>query len=180
MDNGNAISCFCNVCQSWFAGSVSSGDICPECITNPKPAYITYSYKTLYVLGFLFDPDHKQVALIQKTRPDWQKGLLNGIGGKIESGETSIEAISREFKEEAGLDIKNWEYKLSMESSTWIVDVYRAESNEILNVTTLTEEIVQVIHINSLNEYPIVPNLKWLIPLCLDNEIAPIHIIYHS
>ena len=41
--------------------------------------------KKYYVLGFLFSPDCKRVALIIKNRPDWQAGFLNGIGGKIDS-----------------------------------------------------------------------------------------------
>ncbi len=55
-----------------------------------------------YVCGFMFSPDKKQVALIRKTKPEWQKDLLNGIGGKIESGESPHEAMVREFYEESG------------------------------------------------------------------------------
>ena len=61
-----------------------------------------------YVVGFLFNPDMTEVVLIKKNRPDWQKGLLNGVGGKIESGEDPITAMIREFKEETGVEIYNW------------------------------------------------------------------------
>ncbi len=37
-----------------------------------------------YVAGLMFSKDEKYVALVIKNKPDWQKGLLNGIGGKIE------------------------------------------------------------------------------------------------
>lgn len=57
---------------------------------------------TLYSLGFLFTGDLSQVALIQKVAPEWQKGLWNGIGGKIEVGESPLEAMNREFVEETG------------------------------------------------------------------------------
>ena len=58
-----------------------------------------------YVVGFLFDEDarryhktgHGNVVLIEKNRPAWQAGRLNGVGGHIEIGETPDEAISREF-----------------------------------------------------------------------------------
>lgn len=36
-----------------------------------------------------------------KNKPDWQKGCLNGIGGKIEEGEKPIDAVFRELEEEA-------------------------------------------------------------------------------
>jgi 8-oxo-dGTP pyrophosphatase MutT (NUDIX family) len=55
-----------------------------------------------YVLGFVFNLDKTKVALMRKTKPEWQRGRLNGIGGKIELGETSITAMHREFKEETG------------------------------------------------------------------------------
>jgi 8-oxo-dGTP diphosphatase len=44
---------------------------------------------TQYVLGFLFDPSQKDVVLIKKLKPEWQKGKLNGVGGKIEEGESA-------------------------------------------------------------------------------------------
>jgi hypothetical protein len=63
---------------------------------------------TLYVAGFLFRENKTQVALIEKQRPAWQKGKLNGIGGRVEIDETPREAMKREFKEEAGADISQW------------------------------------------------------------------------
>jgi 8-oxo-dGTP diphosphatase len=56
-----------------------------------------------YVNGFMFSPDHQRVALIHKRQPTWQAGYLNGIGGKIELGETAAEAMVREFSEETGV-----------------------------------------------------------------------------
>lgn len=53
---------------------------------------------TIYVAGFLFGPmpRHNYVALIRKNKPDWQKGKLNGIGGKVEAGETPRRGQSSE------------------------------------------------------------------------------------
>lgn len=60
-----------------------------------------------YVLGFLFSGGNLEaVSLIRKNKPNWQAGKLNGIGGKIEAGETPRRAMSREFHEEAGVDIQ--------------------------------------------------------------------------
>jgi hypothetical protein len=63
---------------------------------NPTPI----EPKHRFVLGFVFDFEAKKVLLVLKNRPDWQTGLLNGLGGKIEADETPLEAMEREFKEE--------------------------------------------------------------------------------
>ena len=47
---------------------------------------------TEYVVGLLFSPDRNTVVLINKTKPDWQAGKLNGVGGKIEEGESPLNA----------------------------------------------------------------------------------------
>jgi 8-oxo-dGTP pyrophosphatase MutT (NUDIX family) len=61
----------------------------------PKP-----EVKDRYVLGFVFSQACDRVLLIWKNRPAWQKDKLNGIGGKIEAGETPKQAMEREFTEE--------------------------------------------------------------------------------
>lgn len=63
-----------------------------------------------YVLGFVFDAGGEHVLLIEKARPSWQSGRLNGIGGKIENGEGALEAISREMCEETGVDVDGTEW----------------------------------------------------------------------
>ena len=37
-----------------------------------------------YVAGFMFSEDRRLVALIRKSKPEWQKGKLNGIGEKAQ------------------------------------------------------------------------------------------------
>lgn len=53
-----------------------------------------------FVLGFYIT--RSGAILICKTRPEWQRGKWNGIGGRIEEGETPLQAMVREFEEEAG------------------------------------------------------------------------------
>jgi 8-oxo-dGTP diphosphatase len=59
-----------------------------------------------FVLGFI--TDRKRVLLIRKNRPDWQKGLYNGVGGLVLLDETPTDAMIREAKEETNLDITDW------------------------------------------------------------------------
>ena len=56
-----------------------------------------------YVVGFPFidmRPSSIEVFLVEKFKPVHHRGLLNGIGGKIERGESPNHAILREYYEE--------------------------------------------------------------------------------
>src|ERR1700675_3013232 len=71
----------------------------------------TQPQRTKYVVGFILDPTLSKVVLIRKMKPEWQNGLLNGVGGKVGDtipGETPQQAINREFKEEAGVEGLDW------------------------------------------------------------------------
>lgn len=68
-----------------------------------------------YVVGFIFNWQLNKVLLIEKDRPEWQKGLLNGIGGKVEDidecygdNDKFKTAMRRESIEECGIECE-WE-----------------------------------------------------------------------
>lgn len=78
-----------------------------------------------YALGFCFVPGGGCI-LIEKRKPDWQKGLVNGLGGHVEEGENSYVAMAREFEEEAGIETnrQNWRGVLQISSLNWYLDVF--------------------------------------------------------
>lgn len=129
-----------------------------------------------YVLGFAFTPAD-QVALIQKAKPEWQKGLLNGIGGKVEDDETNIQAMVREFKEETGVEIGPvlWQYRGIMHGPDWRVEVYSCVSTKVAEVKTMEAEKVVLpglwnVHYSGvLQDYSalrLIDNVQALIHLC--------------
>ena len=126
-----------------------------------------------YVAGFLFAQDTKGrpvVTLIQKTKPEWQAGKWNGVGGKVEPNEYPHDAMAREFAEETGLAIEEWEKFAGLAGHKWRVTFYRAfESQEVQNdVQTMEEEEVKNWSVDMLPD--VIPNLRWLIPLALDTN----------
>lgn len=123
---------------------------------------------TDYVLGFLFTKDLNNVVLIEKQKPDWQKGLWNGVGGKVEDGESSDKAMQREFKEETDLNIKSWERCILMEFPHCTVMIYKAVSDKAWKAETKEEGIVKVVPVGNLDLRQCIPNLHWIIPLLLD------------
>ena len=125
-----------------------------------------------YVNGFLFRRDGDEVALIEKKNPEWQRGRLNGVGGKIEENETPHQAMQREFKEETGADVEEWEMFATLNHSGHVIYFFVAHGHRHLR--SITEEEVNWYFVEDLNEHPltnkIIDNLRWLIPLALDPD----------
>jgi 8-oxo-dGTP diphosphatase len=114
-----------------------------------------------FAMGYLFD-GKGNVALIQKHRPDWQKGRLNGIGGKIEKGETPLEAMVREFCEEAGAEVLSWRQFAELTGAGY--GLYCFTSRENIDIWTMTDEEVGWYPVNDLPSN-ILPNARFLIPM---------------
>jgi len=133
--------------------------------------------KTHYVLGFLFSRNKQFVALIKKNKPEWQKGLLNGIGGKVEGGEDIYNAMQREFKEETGVDIERWLHFAKLEGEDFVVDVFKAFNDNVLNVNTMTEETVYLFDLNFIT-LPTISNIPWLLEMALDDSKFFTTVIY--
>lgn len=129
---------------------------------------------TAYVAGFLIDPSNETVALIRKGKPEWQRGKLNGIGGKIEPGESAAEAMRREFNEEAGLDLDNWELFATVQGDWGAVSFFRSFS--VASPRSMESEPVEVHSLEAVPYGECIPNLSWLIPLALyrHDEYEPV------
>ena len=129
-----------------------------------------------FVAGFLFD-DKGNVALIRKNRPAWQAGRLNGIGGQIERGEAALEAIRREFREEAGCDDLEWRNVGSVWGNGYNLFVFSARSS-MAQIRTMTDEEVAWYSVMDLPG-DVLRNLTWLIPLA-DYRLPLTAMVHHE
>lgn len=124
-----------------------------------------------YSCGFLFDTQLKNVVLIEKQRPLWQRGFWNGVGGHIEDGETAKEAMSREFFEEKSLLVVDWKQFNILRGNDFEVNFFYSiiEHKNFDNIKTMTDEMVSFfpIEIFNFSEFQCLPNLRWLIPMAL-------------
>lgn len=141
-----------------------------------------------YVCGFAFHSpgnERPRVVLLRKEKPAWQRGRLNGVGGKIEAGECAQEAMAREFKEEAGVNIPaaSWTVFARMLFPDAEVVFLRTEHAAAENAETqtvwsdeanafITEKIEHrlVRGIDEIADHHIMPNLRWAIPLAFHYE----------
>lgn len=126
---------------------------------------------TKYCLGFMFNENKTDVLLIQKTKPIWQVGKFNGIGGKIEESETANQAMIREFEEEVGIINDEWKYVVTIFGEDWFVYVFTCKSDDVFDYKQMEGEEPNLLPLAELDKYDLIDNLYWLIPMCLDRNI---------
>ena len=103
-----------------------------------------------YALGFMCTPDRTRVALIRRLTPAWQAGCLYGIGGKIEDGETPIQAMARSFTEKTGVltESLQWEPFAHLTDPAFEVHAFRMVSDQIDSCQSQTAEHVEVMPVD--------------------------------
>lgn len=132
--------------------------------------------KNQYVLGFAFNNDRSKVLLITKKRPLWQAGLYNGIGGKIESFDLSpAHALTREFKEEAGIQTSEnqWKEYATVESDIFHVTCFWTILDNFDSYQSITDEEISDVSITYLFNSQFnncLSNLSWLICMALEKN----------
>lgn len=137
------------------------------------------SVPQVFVVGFMFSPDRSQLLLIEKQRPSWQAGRLNGIGGKMEAGETPSDALVREFFEETGVSTRPevWVHFAELHKEFELVHFFAAVTEDFFDATTLTDEIVERCDVAKLPTRAL-PDLSWLIPLALEDRCEVVEVRY--
>ena len=126
-----------------------------------------------YVVGFMFNPAEDAVLLIRKTHPNRQKGKLNGVGGRIDDGESALEAMRREFLEEVGIEQSNWQqFCVLGDAREWQIHFFWT-IGPIGKAKALTDEPPELHCVASLPKDTI-PNLHWLIPMALSMKFERI------
>ena len=124
-----------------------------------------------YVLALLFTADGREIVLVRKTRPAWQAGRVNALGGKIHEGESVWDAARREVREEAGLDVERWEEFLVWRDPEYRLRVVRAFDDAARRARTAEDQEVFLSRVSALPAN-VIDNLRWLIPLALDRDVA--------
>lgn len=123
-----------------------------------------------YVLALLFTADGREVVLVRKTRPAWQAGRVNALGGKIDAGEGLADAARREVREEAGVDVEEWEEFLVWRDPEYRLRAVRAFDDVARQARTAEDQEVFLANVGAL-PLNVIDNLRWLIPLALDRDV---------
>lgn len=179
------------VCAVWWARRTYVHSAPPprpeiyDAITRPA---VVKERTQRYVCGFAFHGGgtvRPRVVLIRKVKPDWQAGKLNGVGGKIEPGETSKTAMAREFHEETGVLTLplEWDVFAKMHFPKAEVTFLRYFGDAAAVAQTMTvysadlnrpiREAIEHRLVRGIDEIPdgaIMPNLRWAIPMAFHDE----------
>lgn len=92
-----------------------------------------------YVVIFIFTKDYNEVLMVKRNKKPYMN-LYNGIGGKIEEGETAIQAAIRECMEETSIKLENPKLLVTYHYSESV----NINTNVELNVIYATHEKVNV------------------------------------
>jgi 8-oxo-dGTP diphosphatase len=124
-----------------------------------------------YVLALLFTADAREVVLIRKTRPAWQAGRVNALGGKLRNGESLLDAARREVREEAGVDVERWEPFLIWHDREYRLQAVRAFDDAARLARSAEDQEVFLADVGGL-PLDVIDNLRWIVPLALDRDVA--------
>lgn len=108
---------------------------------------------------------------MRRTRPAWQAGRVNALGGAIMDGETAREAARREVREESGVDVAEWSEVLVWEDAKYRMHVLGAVSGLAGGARTMEDQEVFLADVGALPPN-VIDNLRWLVPLALDRDVA--------
>lgn len=123
----------------------------------------------------VFSEDLSEVLLLTKMKgPAFLIGKLTGVGGKLEAGETALDAAIREFFEEAGLTIpaEKWlpvavadteHYRLDTFTATGDIHEARTNFNEAIVEPVSIHKVADILAAHCLAPDTIAPDLKELI-----------------
>ncbi|RDX54802.1 hypothetical protein OH76DRAFT_1341166 [Lentinus brumalis] len=104
--------------------------------------WVDYKKVKFYTNAFVIINDAK--VLLGYKKRGFGQGLWNGFGGKVDPGETSIQAAQRELEEEAGINAPLEHcgvlfFVVDGADAAFNIDVYRA--NEYTGTITETDEM---------------------------------------
>jgi len=114
----------------------------------------------------------RNVILVEKSKPDWQRGRLNLPGGKVEPGETPLQCANRELLEETGISACDSKLLGVMKGDGWMIHVAWAGFRGDQIVRQGPDEPVHELPLRvALTAPRLIPNLLIVIPLC-DAQVA--------
>ncbi len=130
----------------------------------------------------------KTLMVNVKKEGGLHEGKWNGLGGKIDEGETPEECAVREVFEESGLKIKepklvgviSFPENVGKSGESWIVFVFSAEKFEGNLIENSKEGELEWIENGKLLGLNINGGDKWFLPFVLENRLFSAKLVYRE
>ena len=135
-------------------------------------------------LGFILSPDQEQVLLIhrQGRKNDQHLGKFNGLGGKMEPGESVSQCMKREIHEEAGISCTamslrgtiNWT-DFGPQGEDWLGFIFLIHTFSGTPNKVNAEGKLEWHPIKDLGRLPMWPGDRHFLPLIFDEDPRIFH-----
>ncbi len=135
-------------------------------------------------LGYILSPDRTQTLLVHRNaRPaDAHLGKYNGLGGKMRPDEDVLTCITREIKEEAGIDCEeillrgtiNWT-GFGPHGEDWLGFIFRIDRFHGIPFPKNEEGVLAWHPIDHLHLLPMWEGDRYFLPLVFDSDPRIFH-----
>jgi len=138
----------------------------------------------LATLGFVMSADRRHTLLVHRNlrADDQHLGKYNGLGGKMEAGESIHQCMQREIKEEAGIICEemvlrgtiNWT-GFGPQGEDWFGFIYRIERYSGEPFRQNKEGALLWFPVDELMSLPMWEGDRYFLPLVFDNDPRQFH-----
>ena len=126
----------------------------------PRSSRLEKGQYMLYVLALIEDNEHRFLITQRSLNKKWAAGSWEIPGGGSHAGETSLDAVRREVKEETGLDISGCDAKVIYSyknedlarGDNYFVDIYRCSLDYTIDDVTMQKTEVIDTRLASIEE----------------------------
>lgn len=135
-------------------------------------------------LGYVISPDKQETLLIHRNarEDDTHLNKYNGLGGKMRSDEDVVSCITREIREEAGIECEeiilrgtvNWT-GFGPDEENWLGFIFRIDRFSGTPFEKNVEGKLSWIDISRLDELPMWEGDRFFLPMVFDDDPRVFH-----
>lgn len=142
-------------------------------------------------LGYVMSPDGRQVLMIHRNkRPDdLHYGKYNGLGGRLETGESILGCMRREILEESGLHVEELALRgtiawpgFGKAGETWFGFIFRIDQWSGTPHAGNHEGTLEWVELDRMLDLPLWESDRLFLPMVFDRRPATFHGVmpYHE
>jgi 8-oxo-dGTP diphosphatase len=135
-------------------------------------------------LGYIMSPDGHQVLMIHRNkRPeDLHYGKYNGLGGRVEPGETVVAGMRREILEESGLAVRKLTLRgtiswpgFGKNGEAWFGFIFRIDGWDGTPHAGNHEGTLEWVDVDRILELPLWDSDRLFLPMVFDRSSRTFH-----